>query len=401
MTYTSREHEFSVLKELESTKLPVPRVHWMEPAGSALERPYMVMDRMRGEPMGRESPGTRRSIGGQLGALLARLHSTHVTGSSAVEATRAEVSAWRQRYLELSPYRLPVMDALLAWLDVNLPALEGPAVRLWGDPGPHNILVHNGRITALLDWEMAHSGHPLDDLGVAVWSCLGLLDPESVIEGYEHASGRPVDRDQLDYFEVLATVSRAVTVMAGALAFADGRIHSPAQAGLGLELVRATLVRAAQVAGWPAPLSPPPAKRAPSTPLLPTPGQTLDGVARLLLGEIRPALTDRRLARMTRNAAALLEASALRQAAQPALHRWLERKESRLLADLAAAGVPGNDLAAAAAAVEADAAYAPIRTRVRRFLVTQLNAEFAGFEPLRRLYGESASAPPLRKKAPS
>ena len=74
---------------------------------------------------------------------------------------------------------------------------------LWGDPGAHNMLVADGHVSALLDWELTHVGDPLDDLGAAVWSCLGSFDPDDVVAGYEEVSGA-IDRQRLSYFVALA-----------------------------------------------------------------------------------------------------------------------------------------------------------------------------------------------------
>ena len=73
-----------------------------------------------------------------------------------------------------------------------MPEEVAPAL-LWGDAGPHNLLVADGRITALLDWELAHLGHPLEDLGAAQWACFDVLDPDAILGGLRVARrpGRP------------------------------------------------------------------------------------------------------------------------------------------------------------------------------------------------------------------
>ena len=122
-----------------------------------------------------------------------------------------------------SNFVLPLLGALIAWLDSNLPAAEAPVALLWGDPGPHNVLVADGELTALLDWELSHLGHPLDDLGACLWATRGQIDGEQVLQAYERSRGGPVDRTALRWFECLACVSRSVMVIEGMRAFAEGR----------------------------------------------------------------------------------------------------------------------------------------------------------------------------------
>lgn len=393
MSHTDRRREFETLRRLAASGLPVPPVHWMEPDGSTLRRAYFVMDRMPGDPpsAGGETDGIARELGGHL----ARLHAAHPETVGAAAATAAEIEAWRRRYLAERPAPVPLLGALLAWLEANRPPLTGPAVLNWGDPGPHNILVAGGRITALLDWEMTHAGHPLDDLGVAVWSCLGVFDPEAVVAGYEAIAG-PVDRSVLDYFEVLASVSRAVAMLAGVSAYLAGAIDAPAVAGLGLELLSASLERGALAAGWEPAEAPTLSPTAAAGGLHPTPAEAARGVARLAAAEALAAGEDVRLRRRLKNAAALLEVAARRSELGPALEDWRRRSRAELRPELEAAGLPG-DLEAAAEAVERESRHAGLRPAVRRQLLAELVAERQAFEPLRRLYGPSAQAAPLRR----
>ena len=51
-----------------------------------------------------------------------------------------------------------------------IPGLPGSgSVIVHGDYGPQNVLVHDEQISALLDWEFARVGEPVDDLAWAEW----------------------------------------------------------------------------------------------------------------------------------------------------------------------------------------------------------------------------------------
>jgi len=52
----------------------------------------------------------------------------------------------------------------------TVPGLAGDGpVLVHGDFGPQNVLIEDNRITALVDWEFAHIGQPVEDLAWAEW----------------------------------------------------------------------------------------------------------------------------------------------------------------------------------------------------------------------------------------
>ncbi len=395
LAWTDRSAEFAVIEAVGAQGLPVPHVLWLDPDGGPLERPYFVMERRPGRVPGRLDPAGRDAVSRELGTLLARLHAVDADAlDTGLErfgdpraAALAELAAWRGRYAADRLAPMPLLGALLAWLEANVPDLDGPVRVLWGDAGPHNLLVADDAITALLDWELVHLGHPLDDVAVAQWSCFGTLDEEALLAGYEAAAG-PVDRAALRWFRCLACVSRTVMLLGGIRAYAEGRTAKPSLAGLGLDLVARTLARGAQEAGW-APAGPAAegtaaaAPAGPAQPARPNAPETAAGVARFLHADVLPATTDPALRRGLKTAVALLETVALRAAGEPAV---LARRDARARAFLAAHGL-GHDLEAAARRCELDPELAGSRAGMRALLLEDLAAGDALLAPLRRLFG--------------
>ncbi len=73
-----------------------------------------------------------------------------------------------------APEVLRLLGSLLVSLQQiplsDVPGLEGSgSVVVHGDFGPQNVLFEDDRITALLDWEFAHIGQPVEDLAWAEW----------------------------------------------------------------------------------------------------------------------------------------------------------------------------------------------------------------------------------------
>lgn len=364
LAWTERDAEYRVLKALEGRGLPVPEAY----AIGTLDRDFLLMERRPGAVMGRATAEERHSIAQKLGLWLARLHALdpvadlgfEVTETSH-EATLGQVDQWRGRYVAERPSPVPLLGGLLAWCEQNAPADGVPPRLLWGDAGPHNTLVRGGAVTALLDWEISHVGHPLEDLGGAVWGCLGQLDTEVLIAGYEAEAG-PVDRDALRYFVVLANVTRAVMIVNGVVAWLDSRVLQPSTAGLGLDLLALCLARGAESAGWGT--LPPADGLPPSYPLRPSPEEAVAGVARWLLADVLPAVEEqKRLRRMAKAGAALLEATAAR--IPRADVGDAEAMEGRIVAAERAGGDPA----------------------LRKELLLDLSRELVRLEPLTMLHG--------------
>jgi len=336
--------EFAVLGALAERGFPVPRVYFSELDESSLGRPYFVMDRVPGTPLGHISSADRAPVARPEGV---------------AAATRGELARWERVYLRRRPGPVPLLGTLLAWLDVHVPGHDGAPRLLWGDAGPHNILVDGPRITGLLDWELAHVGDPLEDLGAAVWACLpGTLDPDEVVAGYEREAG-PVDRERLRYFEAFACATRSVMVVAGVDAFLKGEAGPPA-AALGQHLLLANLERAATLIGWARDPGEPPTRPA----LRPDASETAAGVARYLRERVVPAVSDPRARRELRTAAALLDTVALRAGPE--------------LGD--------GDLALEDAATKAERERSPARAKLRSRLLAGLAAQQTMITPLDDLY---------------
>lgn len=393
LTWTDRDAEYRVLQSLAPADLPTPTVRWAGHDGGELDRAYFVMDELPGEPVRRESPETLSSIVSDLGHLLAKLHSVsdlrdEPQASSAVAATQQQVALWRQRYREDRLGPVPLVGVLLAWLEHNAPLSNGPAVLLWGDPGPHNVLHIDGKITGLLDWELSHLGDPLDDLGAAVWSCAGVDDAEALIASYERELGAVLDRDILTYFEIFACVTRSIMLLNAVGQYVAGLTAAPNLAGLGLHLIHTNLERAVVLVGYESPQvlgidTPDPA----SDRLRPDMVELLGGIAAFLRDDVQPHIDDRRIARGLKTVDALLATVAVRTQIEVPATKRRDRLRNDLLRELGAAGVDvTKGIEQAAITVETDDRLHPHRATVWRTLIEDLGIILALVQPLTELY---------------
>ena len=115
-------------------------------------------------------------------------------------------------------------DFAARWLDASAPPADR-TVLCHGDAGPGNFLFEGERVTALLDWEFAHLGDPLDDLAwVAVRAHLlgGFGDLAHGFRTWRDASGLRLDVARVEYYRALVLLRMAISCRI-ALAHADSQ----------------------------------------------------------------------------------------------------------------------------------------------------------------------------------
>lgn len=243
---TDRSAEFAVLRALEGTDLPSPVARWLDPDGSWFARPSLIMRRATGTCdyyvlNGSWPLSERVDIARQMCDLLVALHGTDWRSAGLGEVlpephgapSAVEVARWEEvlRRDQVEPY--PEIDLALEWLKATAPA-AARTVLVHGDYKPGNVLIEDGRVTTLLDWELAHLGDPLEDLG---WVTQPLRRREHIIAGawehhdllerYQRLSGLSAPAESVRWWGVFATFRTAVMQVTGLSSFLAGRSDEP------------------------------------------------------------------------------------------------------------------------------------------------------------------------------
>ena len=139
----------------------------------------------------------------------------------------------------------PVFDLALRWLDDNRPSGRDPRI-VHGDFRMGNLLIGPDGITAVLDWELAHRGDPVEDLGWLVARAWRFGGPGAVggvgsraelIEAYVAAGGFYVPLAELRWWEVLASLRWGVITMLMGDEYRRGSTRSIEQAAIGRRVV--------------------------------------------------------------------------------------------------------------------------------------------------------------------
>lgn len=243
---TDRSSEYRLLQALHGSGVPAPAPRWLDAEGRSFSRPTLVMERMPGRSdyhvLNGDRPLQQRvSLARDLCRLLGRVHafgwrSTGLGESlpdPGEQAARVELERWEQVLRRDQVEAYPEIDLAILWLTERTPSAP-ERVLVHGDFKPGNVLLDGSGITALLDWELAHIGDPMEDLG---WMVQPLRRREHLIAGswerddllglYEQETGRKVDPAGVDWWSAFATLRTAVMQVSGLRSYLDGRSTEP------------------------------------------------------------------------------------------------------------------------------------------------------------------------------
>ncbi len=247
---TSRQREQAVLEAMQGV-VPVPQPLWCDADGSELGRPALITSFVDGvtkpsrvvaniSGMGTVfEPTLREALAGPFLAHLVAIHGYDWRRLPAEifqapladprQAARWQVnwwsSVWRADRLEA----IPLLALAERWMREHLPAAR-ELVLVHADYRTGNYLFDegSGRITAILDWELAHVGDYHQDLAwiaIRSWSQVeggrlyasGLLPVEELCERYAAATGRTVDARSFHFYQVLGLYQCALICLGSSL----------------------------------------------------------------------------------------------------------------------------------------------------------------------------------------
>jgi aminoglycoside phosphotransferase (APT) family kinase protein len=171
---------------------------------------------------------SRRGVGRQYLNALHALHQLDVrqVGSLTAddartigEATASDLGTWRELASQDGIDTDPLVRLTDQWLDRNMTTSKEPPRVVHGDAGPGNFMFRNGRITALVDWELAHVGDPAEDLG---WILLRagdapLTEVRTWIRGFEQVSQRRLEVGDIRFQRIVA-MHKTIVALSSSLA---------------------------------------------------------------------------------------------------------------------------------------------------------------------------------------
>lgn len=213
------------LRALADTPVPVPAVIGTSEADGAI-----LLSRAPGRsefpPPGDEAE--RERVAAHLMAVTAALHAldpsrlaldflSDPTGATANADRSAPLAQARAAARALGPGADPFYTFALDWLEANRPPPPPRLALVHSDMGPGNFLYEDGRVTAIVDWEVAHVGDPMEDLAaIAVRDMatpVGSLAKR--LREYAAAAGASVDLARVDYHRAVVLVRNSLMIGLG------------------------------------------------------------------------------------------------------------------------------------------------------------------------------------------
>ncbi|MDX6432679.1 MAG: hypothetical protein QOE54_5045, partial [Streptosporangiaceae bacterium] len=181
----------------------------------------------------------RPLLAAQCGEILAAIHRIPAGAVPGLDASD-QLGTW-QALLEATGRPHPALELAVRRLELQRPP-QGRTAVVHGDFRHGNFIVGPDGLRAVLDWELAHLGDPLEDLG---WLCVkawrfgsplpvgGFGGYEQLVGAYEKAAGVRVDRHALRWWEMFGILKWAVVCVMQAERHLSGGERSIELAALG------------------------------------------------------------------------------------------------------------------------------------------------------------------------
>ncbi|MDZ7671027.1 MAG: phosphotransferase family protein [Gammaproteobacteria bacterium] len=215
--------EAQLMRLAREAGVPEPEVYYVLQPEDGLGEGFL-MEWLDGETLGAriarspELADVRPKLAYECGQVLARIHSIDIAAGRLEEHLQVHtpeqfVRQMWERY-ELLETPQPMIDYAARWLLDHLPAAPRRTL-VHNDFRNGNFMVDEHGIKAVLDWEVAHIGDPMRDLG---WICTnswrfgvsdkpvgGFGEYADLFAGYEAESGERVDPEHVRFWEVFGS----------------------------------------------------------------------------------------------------------------------------------------------------------------------------------------------------
>lgn len=237
--------EAQLLAAARAGGVPVPQLVAADLTGDLLGSPFLLTERVEGETIPRrilrrpDLQAARDAFAGDCGRILAAVHALPLAELPALPRPDQLLDWVGQLDEGLDPH--PAFELAVQWLQEHRPA-PGRVGVVHGDFRHGNLMLAPTGVCAVLDWELAHAGDPMEDLG---WLCVrawrfgaaapvgGLGRREELFAAYSAASGTDVDPEVVFWWEVLGTLKWGIMCQTQARVHLDGHSRSVELAVIG------------------------------------------------------------------------------------------------------------------------------------------------------------------------
>ena len=240
--------EAKIQKIVKEYGAPVPEIIMEFSEGAEIGEGY-VMQSVGGETIPRKIlrddsyKNIRNKLPYEIGKSLAQIHKTRLEKLQDLEEITFSESLEKLFIIyESFDQPQPVFDLAFKWLE-NQKILDYEEVLVHGDYRFGNFIISEKKLESIIDWELAHIGNPMEDLG---WLCVrswrfgnvnkraaGLGDVDDLIAGYESNSKIKIDKSQLDMWQLYGSLKWGIICMVQTFAHLSGAVKSLEKAAIG------------------------------------------------------------------------------------------------------------------------------------------------------------------------
>jgi len=235
--------EAELMRRAAAAGVPVPEVVAASDDPGTPGAPYALTGHVAGETLPQRiladcPPG----LAHRCGEVLAAIHRVDPTGID-LPAADDPVRALRDSYDQVGA-AVPTFELAFRELARDRPPAR-PRGLVHGDFRMGNLVVSAdapGGLAAVLDWELAHVGDPVEDLG---WLCTkawrfrrpavvgGFGEVDELLAGYAAGGGAPVEPAELRWWTVFGTLRWGVLCLSMLQSHLDGQVRSVDRVAIG------------------------------------------------------------------------------------------------------------------------------------------------------------------------
>jgi aminoglycoside phosphotransferase (APT) family kinase protein len=254
----SRADEFHLMQAAHAAGVPAPEPVLM--GDDSLDGEFFLVRREDGETLPRKLlrddswASTRDLLTPQLGAIAAKIHGIPLDAVAFMPAPPPgadpalhELERFEQVFRAIAPEPHPAFELAFRWLRQRQQRATGgqqarPRALVHGDYRMGNVLFGPEGVRLILDWELAHIGDAMEDLG---WLCVrswrfggdqpvgGIGAREELFAAYEAAGGAAVDPERVRWWEVFGNLRWGIICISQAKTYLDGVSNSVELASIG------------------------------------------------------------------------------------------------------------------------------------------------------------------------
>jgi aminoglycoside phosphotransferase (APT) family kinase protein len=225
-------YEYPLQEVLWQAGIPVPHPLWLETQQTALGGPFSAFAKSPGSPGGTlfrmDAPA---AVARDAAKFFGRLHSMDIDATglrskllwgNSQTPVRDMLDFYYAKWRDSEDAPSPLIDTSFLWLYDHLDVIDPKSALVHGDSSYHNMLIHDGRLSVVLDWEFAHAGDPAEDLLGSEHFTTQVLPWAEFMKIYRENGGGEISRARFQFFALWRSLRFAIATAAAGYVFTSG-----------------------------------------------------------------------------------------------------------------------------------------------------------------------------------